>query len=81
MKDELLKFFAFEKHTDIEFREICGFTFVFKKNILIFEERGVSAEIKPIAIIYEENDEFYLAPLDKVSDIDAIVEKYVENCM
>ena len=38
-----------------------------------------SAEIKPVGIFYEENGEFYLAPLDETINIEQIVEEYVKN--
>jgi hypothetical protein len=81
MKGKLLETISVESQSEFEFREICGFTFVFLRNILIFEDKITSGEIRPVAIIYEENGEFYLAPLDEVNDIDAIVEKYVEDCI
>ena len=81
MKGKLLETISVESQSEFEFREICGFTFVFLRNILIFEDKITSGELRPVAIIYEENGEFYLAPLDKVKDIDAIVEKYVEDCI
>lgn len=81
MKEEILKMFEIQENTEIEFREVCGFTFVFMKETLIFGERISSADIKPIAIIYEENGEYYLAPLDAIDDIEAIVKKYVDDCL
>ena len=79
MKDELLEFFSVEADREFELREICGFTFVFEKNVLKLRDEMVSAEIRPAAIIYEENGEYYLAPLyDKVK-ISPIVKKYVEK--
>ena len=43
-----------------DFREIYGFTFVFKKEIFLINDHRSSAEIKPIGIIYEENGEMYI---------------------
>lgn len=83
MKDEIADFITgkldIDGKTSFEFREICGFTLVFEKWILTYHEKYLSAEIKPVAIIYEENSEFYLAPLDETTKIDAIVKEYVEN--
>ena len=79
MKDRILEIFSLEWDKEFEFRESCGFTFAFEKNLLMFEGKIASAEIKPVAIIYKENGEFYLAPLDKVGDIEEIIKKYVKN--
>ena len=85
MKDEIMEFlidqFDITEDTTFEFREICGFTFVFKKSFFTYHEKYSSAEIRPVAIIYEENGEFYLAPLDETTKIDAIVKEFVENCV
>ncbi len=81
MKDEIEDFimdqFDITEDTTFEFREMCGFTFAFQKSIFEYEENYSSAEIKPVGIIYEENDEYYFAPLDEVSEIEAIVKEYV----
>ena len=63
-----------------DFREIYGFTFVFKKKIMLFNDYNSSAEIRPIGIIYEENDEYYFAPLDEVGDIKAIINEFMKRC-
>lgn len=74
--DEILKI---SQSTEFRFKNSNGFTFVFEENILIVNEEISSAEIKPIGIIYEENDEFYFAPLDEVGDIQAIIKEFVEK--
>ena len=79
MQDELRKFFEFDETTEFEFRKIYGFTFVFMTKIIYFNKSITSSEIKPVAIIYEENDEYYLAPLDEVGDIEAIIEEFVKS--
>ena len=82
MKDEIMDFvldqFGIDRDTTFEFRELCGFTFVFQKSIFTYKDSCSSAEIKPVGIIYEENGEYYLAPLDEVNKIDAIVKEFVE---
>ncbi len=82
MSDEIMDFvlnqFGITEDTTFEFSELCGFTFVFQKSIFTYMDRCSSAEMKPVGIIYEENDEFYLAPLDEVNEIDAIVKEFVE---
>lgn len=83
MSDDILNYledlFEFKYDTGFEFKEIYGFTFVFKRKILLFKDRVSSAEIAPAGIIYEENGQYYFAPLDKVTDIEEIVEEYVKN--
>lgn len=79
MKDEIFKTFKINETVTYEFREICGLTFVFGEKIYTMRDRLTSAEIKPVGIIYEENGEFYLAPLDKTINIETIVEEYVKN--
>lgn len=79
MKDEIFETFQINETTAYEFREICGFTFAFKTRILTMRERVTSAEIRPAGIFYEENGEFYLAPIDETVNIEQIVEEYVKN--
>ncbi len=64
---------------EYEFREVCGFTFAFKKEAIHIKGQISSAEIKPIAIIYEENGEYYLAALDIVEQIDEVIKEFVEK--
>ena len=85
MKDEIIDFLAgeldMEGNVEFEFRELYGFTFVFQKWFLTYEEKYSSAEIKPVGIIYEENGEYYLAPLDETIEIDAIIKEFVRTCL
>lgn len=62
-----------------DFHEIYGFTFVFKKEITLFNDHNSSAEIKPIAIIHEKNGEYYLAPIDVVDEIDEVIKEFVKQ--
>lgn len=64
---------------DYQFREVCGFTFVFKRDFLFINNQLSSGEIRPVGIIYEENDEYYLAPLDKIDEIDEVIHQFVRN--
>lgn len=66
-----------EEINEYQFREVCGFTFAFKKETLIINDQLSSAEIKPIAIIYEENGQYYLAPIDVVDEIEEVVKQFV----
>lgn len=85
MKDEIKTLVEdllnIEEISQYSFRKICGFTFVIKSQTIFINEQCTSAEIKPVAIIYEENDEYYLAPLDVIDDIEGIVKDYVKSCM
>ena len=84
MSDDILRhiegIFEIRYDTLYEFRQIHGLTFAFKTQIVIFKDRVSSAEIAPAGIIYEENGEYYFAPLDKSSDIKEIVKEYVKDC-
>ena len=59
MKSKIKESLNIEETREIQFREMYGFTFAFEKNVMIFMDEMASAEIRPAAIIYEENDEFY----------------------
>ena len=81
MKDELMEMFSINETCDFEFGEVCGFTFAFKTRILTIEDKLTSASITPVGIIYEENSEYYLAPLDETIEIDAIIKEFVMTCL
>ena len=85
MKDELEEFIKelvnLEEYSEYGFRKCCGLTFVFKSTFFRFHEKISSAEIRPVGIIYEENDEIYFAPLDEVDEIEPIVEEFVNYCL
>lgn len=78
MSDEW--FFKINQDTEFKFKDSYGFTFVFEENILRINEKISSAELKPVGIIYEENDEYYFAPLDEVGDIKAIINEFMKRC-
>ncbi|MEE0942587.1 MULTISPECIES: hypothetical protein [unclassified Methanobrevibacter] len=78
MSDE--GFFKINQDTEFKFKDSYGFTFVFEENILRINEKISSAELKPVGIIYEENDEYYFAPLDEVGDIKAIINEFMKRC-
>lgn len=73
--------FDFTTKSEYAFREVCGFTFVFRRDITTLNNELTSAEIIPIGIIYEENDEYYFAPLDGQYEIDEIVKSFAEKCI
>ena len=83
MKDRILKdleeIFNIHEDMKIEFIEICGFTFVFITRIFTINEQLSSAEIKPVGIIYEENDQYYFAPLYDVDNLEEIVKEFVKT--
>ena len=61
------------------FAERCGLTFVFRKDTTLINSEVASIEILPVGIIYEENGEYYYAPLHGGDEIDEIVKEYVKN--
>lgn len=85
MDDDIKQLFEgilrIEEVTDYHYREVCGFTFVFKRVDLFINDEISTCEIKPIAIIYEENGEYYLVPLDETIEIDAIIKEFVSTCL
>ena len=85
MSDNILKdiekYLELKKFIDYEFKEVCGFTFAFKREIVMIKGRVTSADMSPVGIIYEENGQYYLAPLDKAVDIEETVKEYVEKCI
>ncbi len=75
--DEIRRSFKIKPITHIRFKELYGFTFVFKETINVVQNTISSAEMKPLGIIYFENDEYYFAPLEHVDNIEDIVSEYV----
>jgi hypothetical protein len=66
---------------DYQFQRVCGFTFAFKKKELFINGQIASSEIRPVAIIYEENGLYYLAPIDVVDEIEEVVKQFVEKTL
>ena len=67
------------KESFYEFRELYGFTFVFENTTVYFKDTIASADIKPVGIIYEENEDYYFAPLtDKPENLKKIIKEYVK---
>lgn len=82
--DEFIKKFVYDvldikEITEYEFVEKYGFTFVVKREVTHINDKLSSVEIIPLGIIYDENGEYYYAPLHVTTEIDAIVKKYVEE--
>lgn len=85
MSDNILKdiekFLELENYTNYEFKEVYGLTFAFKREIVTVKGRISCASIAPVGIIYEENGQYYLAPLDEAVNINETVKEYVEKCI
>ena len=59
MSDNILKdLFEIREDKTYEFKEICGLTFAFMTRTTIIQEKISAYEIKPVGIIYKENDEY-----------------------
>lgn len=71
--------FKIKAEREYHFRTLYGFTFVFKEKIVHRKDEILSGEIKPVAIIYEENGQYYLAPIDGAVEIDEVVKEFVEK--
>ena len=69
----------FKVTVEYDFRKLYGFTFAFKSEFIRMRNQLTSASITPVGIIYEENDEFYLAPLYDDIEIDEVIKSYVEK--
>lgn len=77
--NDILKSFELTQDTTLEFKEVYGFTFVFKKKVISFRGSVSSAEIKPLGIIYNESGEYYFAPLYRTVNINQVVKEYTET--
>ena len=82
MKEKIEEFiedlFTIDHESHYRFKSLYGFTFVFRETIFEFHGKISSAEIRPVGIIYEENDEFYFAPLDEIDKIEPIVKEFID---
>lgn len=82
MDDDFIKdVLKISEKIEYEFREIHGFTFVFETSITSLGDKISSAEIKPVGIIYDENGEYYLAPLDNDIQNEAIIKDFVNEIL
>lgn len=82
--DEFIKNFIYDaleikEMSEYEFIEKYGLTFVVKREDTYINDNLSSAEIIPLGIIYDENGQYYYAPLYVTTEIDVIVKKYVEE--
>ena len=71
--------FNFDVIVEYNFRRLYGFTFAFKSEFIRMRNQLTSASITPVGIIYEENGEFYLAPLYDDIEIEEVIKSYVEK--
>ena len=71
--------FNFDVIVEYDFRKLYGFTFAFKSEFIRMRNQLTSASITPFGIIYEENGEFYLAPLYDDIEIEEVIKSYVEK--
>ena len=76
---DLQNIFEIKEESYYEFKEIYGLTFAFQTKIHHIKGILSSAEIRPLGIIYTENEEFYFVPLDRVKNLPEIIEEYVKN--
>jgi hypothetical protein len=78
--EEFIKdFIDLKEIKKIDFKKVCGFYFAIQTTHITIKNEISSSEIKPIAIIYEENDQYYFAPLYGQENINEIVKNYVED--
>ena len=85
MEDKIKNFvydtFEMETDTEYQFKKLHELTFVFKNDVILIRKRISSNSLTPVGIIYEENGEYYLAPLDKNVSISDVVREYVRKCL
>lgn len=79
--EDIEEYLELKNYVDYEFKKEYGLTFAFRRQIVMIKGQVSSAEIAPVGIIYEENGQYYLAPLDKAININEVVKEYVENCI
>lgn len=79
IEDLMEDMFDFTVKRKYLFRNVCGLTFVFRRDITCMNDQLSSAEIQPVGIIYEENGEYYYAPLHDRDEMEAIVKEFVNE--
>jgi len=62
---------------EYHFKQLYGLTFAFNEKLVLINDKISSAEIKPVGIIYEENGQYYLTPIDETVEIDEVVREFV----
>ena len=79
VKNLICETLGLEKIDTYHFKKLYGLTFVIKHEEVSMKGYITSAEIGPVGIIYDENGEFYFAPLSQSVEIEEVVKKYVEK--
>ena len=80
--EEFIKdFIDLKEIKKIDFKKVCGFYFAIQTTHITIKNEISSSEIKPIAIIYEENDQYYLAPIGELDEMEEVVKNFVEKCL
>lgn len=78
--EELIEdIFEIKIDKEYHFRKLCGFTFAFKEEVAFIKNKISSADLRPVGIIYEENGEYWLAPLYDAIEIDEVVHEFVRK--
>lgn len=84
MENEIKNFindiFDIDQRIEYYFHEIYGFTFVIKEEFSVIRGQVSSAQLEPIGIIYEENGNYYFAPLCGIDNFNEVIKEYVKNC-
>lgn len=73
------KFIEINKDEEILFKKLYGFYFTFRTTHTRINSKITSSEIIPLGIIYEENDEYYFAPIHNEVKIEEIIKNFVEK--
>ena len=81
IKDFVYDAFEIEIDSEYQFKKLYGLTFVFKNDVTIIRNRLSSNSLIPVGIIYEENEEYYFAPLDNKVSLSEVIREYVEKCL
>ena len=71
----------YENIDDYIFKEKYGLIFVFKRKIFTLNNQLPSAEIKPLGLIYTENEDIYFAPFSEKENVKEIVKEYVKTLL
>lgn len=79
IKDFIDKIFEIKIDTQYHFKTLYGFTFVFTEETASLRGSITSSLLSPTGIIYEENGEYYFAPLDETYQIEDIIAEYVKK--
>ena len=77
MEDLIEDLFEIKIEKEYHFRKLYGLTFAFKQEIAYLNNKISSADIRPVGIIYEENDQYCLAPLYDAIEIEEVVREFV----